>query len=320
MRKENNVSNTNRIHRLLVTGASGFLGWNVCRVASQEYEVTGVFNTHPVDNPAVKMIQCDLSDPDAIHTLFSECAPDAVIHTAAAADPNFCQNNPEYSEQININASIAIAKECLRDSLPLAFTSSDLVFDGSSPPYKEEDPVAPLSLYGRQKVLAEQRMLAVNPRTIICRMPLMYGDAPKGMKSFIQPMITALRNGQAMKLFTDEYRTPLSAGDAARGLLLALKQTGIDTLHLGGPQRLSRYDIGMRLSESLNITGNIIPIHQKDIVMAAPRATDVSLDSTKAQSLGFVPGIIEDELLKLSCVMHIHRSSHENHSSNTENY
>ena len=293
---------TKSIRRLLVTGASGFLGWNVCRVASQEYEVTGVFHNHPIDISSVTMVQCDLTNPDTVRKLFSEYAPDAVIHTAAAADPNFCQNNPEFSEQINVNASIQIAQECARHSLPCAFTSSDLVFDGSSPPYKEEAPVAPLSLYGRQKVIAEQRMLAANLHTIICRMPLMYGDAPFGAKSFIQPMIAALRSGQVLKLFTDEYRTPISATDAAKGLLLALKHSDKNVLHLGGPQRLSRYDIGVYLSECLYIKGCIVPILQKDIIMAAPRAANVSLDSTKAQLLGFAPGTMEKELLKLSCI------------------
>lgn len=248
------------------------------------------------------MVQCDLTSRTRVNRLFAATEPDAVIHAAAAADPNFCQNNPVLSEQINIHASIVIAQACAGRSLPCAFTSTDLVFDGTAPPYREEDRTAPLNLYGEQKVSAEQHMLSINPRTIICRMPLMYGDAPAGAKSFIQPLIQTLREGKTLKLFTDEYRTPLTASDAAEGLLLALHHTEQRILHLGGPQRLSRYDIGTLLVEALHIKGNLTPSRQRDIVMAAPRAADVSLDSTRATALGFKPKSMREVLPTLSCI------------------
>jgi dTDP-4-dehydrorhamnose reductase len=300
--KEQLVSESHRKKRLLVTGASGFLGWHICTVAYRKYNVTGVFNSRQRSHPSAKMVHCDLTDGSRVNNLFAATEPDAVIHAAAAADPNFCQQNPELSEQINIHASIIIAEACASRSLPCAFTSTDLVFNGTAPPYREDNPTAPVNLYGEQKVVAEQQMLSINPRSIVCRMPLMYGDAPEGAKCFIQPMIQALREGKSLKLFTDEYRTPLSASDAAEGLLLALHHTDKRLLHLGGPQRLSRYDIGRLLADALSVEGNFTPTRQGDVVMATPRAADVSMDSSRANVLGFKPKTVKVVLPTLACI------------------
>jgi hypothetical protein len=76
-----------------------------------------------------------------------EVRPDAVIHTAANTDPNYCQENQSETYEINVNSSINIAGICADYSIPCAFTSTDIVFDGLNPPYREEDPVSPGGFY-----------------------------------------------------------------------------------------------------------------------------------------------------------------------------
>lgn len=288
--------------RLLVTGASGFLGWNICRKAVRSHTVYGVYNRHRIAIDQTVQVKCDLTSGSAVDKLFSEIRPDLVIHAAAMADPNYCERFPERSEVINVTASVTIARLCARHRIPCAFTSSDLVFDGTRPPYREKDPVAPLNRYGRQKTDAERRMLEIHPGTIVCRMPLMYGDAPPDAKSFIHPMITALRNGTELTLFSDEFRTPLCAVDAVDGLLLALRKSNGGILHFGGPQRLSRYDIGILLAGVLNVRPSLRAVLQRDVSMPAPRAADVSLDSARARALSFNPIPMTDRLTQLECI------------------
>lgn len=288
--------------RLLVTGASGFLGWNVCKIALDQYDVHGTFNTHPLTIDNVILHRIDCTDTSSLKILLAAVAPDAVIHTAAAADPNFCQTHPDLSAKINVYTPAIIARICSDASIPFIFTSSDLVFDGKKAPYAENDPVCPLSLYGEHKALAEQEISLAYPQAVICRMPLMYGDAPPPAKSFIHPMIAALRAGTTLNLFTDEFRTPCSARDAAAGLLLAVKHPGVGTLHLGGPERLSRFDMGHLLAHAIGITPSITASSQKEVKMAAPRAADVSMDISKARALGFAPKSMAARLGELSIV------------------
>jgi dTDP-4-dehydrorhamnose reductase len=228
--------------------------------------------------------------------LFREVAPDAVIHTAAMADPNLCQQQRSPSHRINTQVPINIAGLCSDLGIPCLFTSSDLVFDGQNPPYSEEDVPSPISFYGEQKALAEVGMKDQYPLTVICRMPLMFGNPGPVAQNFIQPLLRAIRSGESVRLFVDEFRTPVSGRDAARGLLTALDNLpGI--IHLGGPERISRYEFGRLLSDTFGSpNARLTPCRQKDVKMPAPRPPDVSLDSSKAAALGFKPNPLKKEM------------------------
>jgi dTDP-4-dehydrorhamnose reductase len=284
------------MQKILITGASGFLGWNLCRIARTDWEVYGTYNRQKIEIADVNLCQLNLTNIDLVRAEIDRIKPDAIIHTAAAAKPNFCQTNPEISYQINVVASKLLADICAKCQIPFVFTSTDLVFDGNNAPYQETDPVSPLNLYGEQKVTAEREILSIYPQANICRMPLMFGNAPSTATSFIQPWLTSLRSQQKLQLFVDEFRTPVSATTAAQGLLMALTKSS-EMLHLGGTERISRYDFGCLLAEVFEFDRDLIsPIYQRDLPMAALRAADVSLDSRKAIELGYILPSLRAEL------------------------
>ncbi|BCL38658.1 SDR family oxidoreductase [Nostoc sp. MS1] len=285
--------------KLLITGASGFLGWHLCQQAQKEWEVYGTYNSHILNIPGIKLIKVNLTDFTQLKQIFSEIQPDAVIHTAAQSQPNFCQTHPEESYVINVTASCNLAELCADFTIPYAFTSSELVFDGLNSPYKETDTVCPVNVYGEQKVLAEVGILRCYPLAAVCRMPLMFGNATPTAKSFIQPFIQTMQAGEELTLFIDEFRTPVSATTAAKGLLLVLeKVNGI--IHLGGKERISRYDFGHILAEVFQLpVTSIKACRQQDVKMAAPRPGDVSLDSSQAFALGYQPISVKEELESL---------------------
>jgi dTDP-4-dehydrorhamnose reductase len=282
--------------KLLITGASGFLGQNLCQLAKQEWEIYATYNSHRREIPGVTTLKINLTNFEELKQLFAEIQPAAVIHTAAQSQPNYCQNHPKESHAINVQASCNIAGLCADYSIPCAFTSTDLVFNGLKAPYKETDAVNPVNYYGEQKVMAEQGMLERYPLTAVCRMPLMFGVANPPATSFMQPFIQTLKDGKELNLFIDEIRTPASGNTAAKGLLLALEKVqGI--IHLGGIERVSRYDFGRLLVEVFQLpTDKLKPCRQEDVKMAAPRPKDVSLDSSKAFGLGYAPLSIREEL------------------------
>jgi dTDP-4-dehydrorhamnose reductase len=288
--------------KLLITGAAGFLGWNLCRIGRISYKVTGIVHEKTTSIEDVSLVACDLRNFSVLQNTFTSINPDLVIHAAAASDPNFCQQHPSVSEPINVDVPLALAKLCAQREIPYVFTSTDLVFDGSTPPYNELSAVNPLSVYAQQKVHAENLILKEYKQAAICRMPLMFGDSPEGSKRFLQLWVEQLHTGKELTLFTDEFRTPISGMNASEGLLLAAQKAhGI--IHLGGHERISRYDFGLLLVELMNISKKLIkPSKQNDVKMAAPRPKDVSLDSSKAFALGFNPGKIYSELKKLECL------------------
>jgi len=286
------------VKRLLVTGAGGFLGWQACRLAAAHWQVFGLCRRPAPLPDGCEPIGCDLTHVDDVDALFSELRPDAVIHTAAAADPNFCETHPDQTEPINVHVPVWLAGRCAREKIPLLFTSSDLVFDGTRPPYSESDPVAPVNVYGAQKARAEAAVLSVWPGALICRMPLLFGWSGSVHAAFDREMILAIEQGRPLRLFTDEFRTPVDVQSAAAGLLLLLqKASGI--FHLGGAERISRFELGVRIAGILGASPqSLIPALQQGVSMAAARPADVSLVNRKARRLGYDPPPLDDAIRK----------------------
>jgi len=287
------------VAKLLVTGASGFLGWNLCQIAQSAWEVYGTTWTNSIQIPGITTIKLDLRNVEQFTQSFNEIQPDAVIHLAAASKPNYCQTHPDESYQMNVTVSAEIAAWCGEAEIPLVFTSTDLVFDGLNAPYHEGDRVSPICVYGEHKAIAEQKVLQRHPKAVVCRMPLMFGAASPTAGSFLQGFLEALKQGKTLGLFTDEYRSVTSAKTASEGLLLALEQTS-GLLHLGGKESISRYDFGLIMAEVFDFPKDLIqPCQQQDVVMSAPRPPNVTLDSSRAYGLGYKPRSLPQELLEL---------------------
>ncbi len=288
-----------RPKKLLITGASGFLGWHLCSEAQSDWQVFGVTYTHDIKVSGCSMVSVDLRDFASLKQLMQAIQPDAVIHAAAQARPHVCQAQPQATFSINVEASWLLAALCADQNIPLLLISTDLVFDGQHPPYSETDAVSPINRYGEQKVMAEQGMVERYPQTLICRMPLMFGVVPHA-PSFMQSLIQKLQAGQPLPLFEDEFRTPVSGFDAARGVLMALGK-GKGYIHLGGPDRMSRYEFGQHLVNTLGFPiSRLQGCLQADVDCSAPRPADVSLDSSLAFSLGYAPQSVAQAL---SCLL-----------------
>src|SRR5919199_1251663 len=89
--------------KLLVTGASGFLGWNLCQLAKQEWDIYGTSFSHSVEISGITLQTVDLRNFEELKLIFHEIQPAAVIHAAAQSSPNVCQSHPEESHAINVN-------------------------------------------------------------------------------------------------------------------------------------------------------------------------------------------------------------------------
>ncbi len=275
--------------KLLLTGLSGFLGYYLAHHPQTTWTLMGQYRRHRPAGGRMPLMQANLIDPAQLEHLLRELRPEAVIHLAAAANPNWCEQHPQESYQINVAATAQLAEYCRKQSIRLIFPSTDLVFDGHRAPYGERAEPHPINLYGKQKREAELKLAHHCPEAIIARLPLMYGWPAWG-SNFLPNWVDALRQGETVPAFTDEYRTPISGADAAAGLLLLLEKGQAGIYHLGGPRRLSRYELALDMAKAFGLSPDqIIPSKQLDVSMPAARPADVSLISTKSEKLGFQP-------------------------------
>lgn len=257
-----------------ITGANGLIGSHLVRLAPRVAPQWTI--------AALTRAQCDLTDSDALRRAFAAQRPELVIHCAAISSTPFCEANPAVARQVNVDA-VALLAELAAD-IPLVFFSTDLVFDGRKGNYVESDAPCPLNRYAQAKLEAEAIVLT-NPRHTVIRTSLNGGASPTGDRGFNGELRHAWREGRGVRLFTDEYRSPIPAAVTAQVVwaLVAKERPGL--YHLAGSERLSRWQIGRLVAARCpELNPRIEPGSLRDY-QGPPRAPDTTLNCAKIQKL-----------------------------------
>jgi len=294
--------------KVLVTGASGFLGYHMLPLLSKNYRVEGIYYRQKFHSPAVKWHKVNLLQEKELTQTLETIKPDAIVHAAAISNPNICEENVTLSHYINVYATVSISQYCKSSNIPLIFISTDLVFNGSMGDYNESDFCFPLSKYGSQKLEAEEFIIENNQNSLICRLPLLFGNGPEYSRNFLGDWINKMANNEEIIAFSDEYRSTISANWAARGIVAALSyllNQEIDNkekiIHLGGPESISRFDFTRLIADVFGFDDNMIVSKlRSEMPMSAARPENVSLNSSLASNvLHFNPPALKDQLLEI---------------------
>jgi dTDP-4-dehydrorhamnose reductase len=261
-----------------ITGANGLIGSYLVQTAPKFAPRWRV--------RALTRDQFDLLDFAAVRREFQKDKPQLVIHCAAISTLAEAQANPALARQVNVEVTRLLAE--LAAEVQFVFFSSDLVFDGRRGNYVETDAVNPIHVYGETKLAAEQIVLK-NPRHLVIRTSLNAGISRAGNRGFNEQLRLLWQAGQGMKLFTDEFRSPIFAGETARAVweLANRDRTGI--FHVAGAEKLSRWQIGRLFAQRWpELKANIEPGSARDCP-GPPRALDTSLNIAKVQKVLSLP-------------------------------
>jgi dTDP-4-dehydrorhamnose reductase len=294
---------------LLLFGASGFLGPHLVRAArARGWRVVAASRATAEslcapDHAPDEHWPFDAASPTDLAPLFDAVRPGAVCVAAALARVEECERDPTRASALNAELPAALARLAHERGLRLVHLSTDLVF-GARPPraerYDEEDPPSPMHVYGRTKAEGEARVLAAAPEALVARLPLLYGESFGRGLGAGDALLAALERGERPTLFDDEWRTPLEAGNAAEAVLELLGGADRGRLHLAGPARLNRAELGRILLQACE-RGALI-----ERVRVAPRAAlglealrprDVSLDARRARAVLKTPLLAPEEAL-----------------------
>lgn len=268
--------------RILVTGASGFLGRALALRLARAHEVIGTCLSVSVRIPGCALRPLDLRDPASAAALVRELRPEAVVHLAALSNAEACARAPEDAVRVNVDGTEAVARACAGVGARLLFMSTDLVYDGERPPYREGDEPKPLNLYARTKLEGEARVRGLCPDAWVLRLALGYGWKTAGSRGFTDYVYGSLTEGRKVRLFTDQIRTPTFLGDATAMIQALVERGGPGgTLHLAGPERASRLRFGEVLCEVFGFDPGLLePVRMEDVPSPAPRPRDCSLDGS----------------------------------------
>ncbi len=286
--------------RVLITGASGQLGAYLLRhFSTADVDVVAWSGTTRGTLFGQELAPVDLCAPDDIAKAFAEAAPETVVHSGAMSAIGHAYQEPQRAEATNTQATEQLAGLCERNGARLVYVSTDLVFDGERGNYSEDDEARPLSHYGRTKLAAEPAVRAT-PRGLVVRVSLLYGPALIARPTFFDQQLEALRAGREFRLFDDEWRTPLDLETAARSLAHAATSDVTGLLHLGGLERLSRWELGERIAKLAGLDqAALVTSSRLDVPSAEPRPRDTSFDSSRfTESFPDCPRPSVDEALK----------------------
>ncbi len=275
------------MERVYITGASGFVGQHLLKSAPKGVQILAQYNRSPITkhlNHHIQSIQQDLTTDSLEHV--QAFAPDVILHVAAQSSIDECELNPEKARAINVEATRRLVELARSLGARFIFTSSDVVFDGTQGNYREEHPVHPVNTYARTKVEAEALIQETLDNYVIVRPGLIYGRSLNGRPNFTEFMYKSLKAGKPVFLFTDQYRTPILVDVLADILWQLAGRSESGVFHVGGANRLSRYEMGQVLCSLFNLPRNLIRgIPSFAGKQVAPRPLDTSLDSTRIQQL-----------------------------------
>lgn len=279
MRMENSPGGWMTEPLVWITGTNGLIGNYLVQTApkfASDWRVR-----------ALTRADFDLLDFAAIEREFARDRPSLIIHCAAITTVVDAQKNPEQARRVNVDAT-KLLSELAADS-QFVFFSTDLVFDGRKGNYKETDAGNPLHLYGETKLTAEGIVLK-NPRHLVVRTSINGGISASGNRAFNEQLRRSLQQaGQGMKLFTDEFRSPIPAIETARAVWELVEKRCAGLYHVAGAEKLSRFQIGELLLKHWRNPSAKIEAGSAKVFPGPPRALDTSLDISKVQKVLSTP-------------------------------
>jgi dTDP-4-dehydrorhamnose reductase len=285
--------------KILITGGSGLLGQYLNIKLSEENNILTLYNEHTGNCKEFNSLKADIKDFNKIKKVIQEFNPDILIHTAAISTPQLSESlSAKEVYNTNVNATKIIAEECERNGTKLFYLSTDLVYAGyRGSMLTENSKLIPVSLYAETKLMGETKILNTFDNYIILRTALLYGFGLNHSKCHFHEMYKNLKDNKNVRLFEDQFRTPLSLYDAAR-IISALTKLEIkgDVINFGGRERVSRFELGEILCNTANLDKSLLEKITMDDIPGLPKVEDVSMNTERLQSFGIEQRGIEDSI------------------------
>ncbi len=277
--------NGEREMRILIFGASGFLGekmLDVMKSSSPGFEVFGTCQ----EKERSGLFNLDITNPVQVRDLVMNLRPDVVINSVAMSSVDECETKQKLAHAINVSGVENIVHACNATKTKLIQISTDYVFNGKKGDYKETDLMSPINYYGKTKSMAED-IVKQYDGSIIARVALLYGHNPITNKSFVHFVKNNLEANKKIVVFTDQYGTPTLIDDVATALIKLIDVDAKGIFHVAGSERISRAEVAKNICNAFGLNEDLLEfapaLHSHQV---AKRPQDSSLNIDKLRKLG----------------------------------
>lgn len=282
--------------KILITGSNGLLGQKLVELLVSKAHIETIATARG-DNrlpfsAGYRFVEMDITNPEAVDQVLGNVRPDVIIHTAAMTNVDQCEAEKEACWSLNVTATETLIAACARYRIFLEHVSTDFIFDGTSGPYREEDAPNPISFYGWSKYAAEKAVMSSDIRWAIARTVLVYGIAHDMSRSNIILWVKkSLEEGKAIKVVTDQFRTPTLAEDLAMGCFLIADQEAKGVYHISGKDFMTPYEMAIASAEYFGLDTSLISATDASaFTQPARRPPRTGFKLTKARNvLGYEP-------------------------------
>ncbi len=255
--------------RLIVTGAGGMLGADVTRQFSSNFKVT-----------ALTRKELDITDKKAVRQVFKHYRPEIVINCAAFTRVDDCESMKETAFSVNAEGPGILASACRDSGALLVHISTDYVFDGSKKsPWKEDEPKAPLNIYGESKLQGEKSVEARCDNYLIIRTSWLFGlNGP----NFITTMLDLSKKRDELSVVNDQEGSPTSTRDLAWGIKMLVMHDLCGVFHCCNSGSCTWFDLCRFVFEKRGIKGvTLKPVPSESFPRPAARPEYSVLDTSR---------------------------------------
>jgi dTDP-4-dehydrorhamnose reductase len=276
--------------KIAITGANGLFGHGLVQVISATHAVYPMMRA-----------TADLTDVNAMRHALSTIEPDVLIHAAGIPDPDLCESEPERAFQNNVVATRNVVTAAREFSFPVAHISTDSVFDGlANTPRTETDPVGPVSVYGKTKLLAEEAVAGLEKHWIF-RVSVLFGP---GKDNFVSKGLQALRTGNTYAVASDQLGSATYTLDAASKILGVIERGGFGLFHLCNQGACTRLELARHAAMLANLSADkIVGKPMAEMKRKAPRPAYSVMEMKALAAAGIsLPRHWKDALAEYVCL------------------
>ena len=278
--------------RILITGAFGQLGHALQSVLSKKSNYELICTAKKVKK-GQEGIPLDIRNQVALKELINTTAPDIIINLAAMTNVDACELNPKLAGEINV---AGLQHICDSFKGKIIHLSTDYVFDGTSGPYKEDDPLNPISIYGKTKLASEHILLEKDIKNLVIRGNVLYDYSPHTSASFLNWVVSSLKNNQEIKVVEDQFNNPTWTRSMSDIIELSIKNDLEGIIHWGDSVHISRFEFAKLIAKKFSLNESLIkPVLTSELNQPARRPLQSGLSTEKlVNMLDIIPPSIDD--------------------------
>ena len=278
--------------RILITGAFGQLGHALQSVLSKKSNYELICTGRKVKK-GQEGIPLDIRNQVALKELINTTAPDILVNLAAMTNVDACELNPKLAGEINV-----AGLEHICDSFKgkIIHLSTDYVFDGTSGPYKEDDPLNPISIYGKTKLASEHILLEKDIENLVIRGNVLYDYSPHTSASFLNWVVSSLKGNQEIKVVEDQFNNPTWTRSMSDIIELSIENDLEGIIHWGDSVHISRFEFAKLIAKKFSLNESLIkPVSTSELNQPARRPLKSGLSTEKlVNMLDIIPPSIDD--------------------------